>query len=153
MTFGERVPMRKRVLRAIWALILNAVLWIVIPYYLGAFLANRVPQSPITIPTFVYEFGILFVILEVGAAFFRGMATSVPFVSGSAFLSAIYIWLVTNGGNLSFEASGIEVVLGFRLLLYVLVLPSIWAAIRAPLSYLVWKRNGGAQPTVSSTPA
>jgi hypothetical protein len=143
--------MRKRILRATWALVINAILWIVIPYYLGTFLASVVPQSPITIPTFVYEFGVLFVILEVGAAFYRGMALSVPFVSGAALLSAVYLWLVTNGGNLSFEASGISVALGFQLMLYVLVLPSLWGAIKAPLSYLIWRRSIRAQAAISPT--
>jgi len=76
----------------------------------------------------------------VGAAFFQGMAISVPFISGTAILSAIYIWLVANGGNLTVSTSGIDFTLGFQLLLYVLILPSVWAAIRAPLSYLVWRR-------------
>jgi len=52
----------------------------------------------------------------------------------------VYIWYATNGGVLGVETSGITLALSFRLMLYVLVLPSIWAAIRAPLSYLVWRR-------------
>jgi hypothetical protein len=145
--FGTKVTTRRRVLSALWALILNVILWIVIPYYLGIFLASRVPDTPLTIPNFVYEFGIMFIVLDVGAAFFQGMAVSVPFISGAALLTAVYLWLATNGGNLSVTTSGIEIGLGFQLLLYVLVLPSIWAAIRAPLSYLVWRRNPPLGPT------
>ncbi len=130
--------------KAITALIINAIFWIVIPYYLGSYLASKVPETPLSIPTFVYEFGILFIALDIGAAFFDGMAASVPFLSSVALLSAVYLWLVTNGGLLSFNASGTTVALGFRLLVYVLILPSIWAAIRAPLAYLIWRRAGAA---------
>jgi hypothetical protein len=122
-------------------LILNVIFWIVIPYYIGTLLATRVPQSALTVPTFVYEFGIMFIILEVGAAFFKGRAISVPFISGVALLSAVYIWLVMNGGNLTVETSGISIGLGFQPMLYVLILPSIWAAIRTPFSYMIWRRS------------
>jgi hypothetical protein len=144
--YNPNVPMRKRITSAIWALIINAIFWIVIPYYLGMFLAGKVPETPLAIPTFVYEFGVLFIILDVGAAFFQGKAIAVPFISGAALLSAVYIWLVTNGGVLSITTSGIHVGLGFTLLLYVLIIPSIWAAIRTPISYLVWRRAVLSQP-------
>jgi hypothetical protein len=148
--YGKTITTRKRITSAVWALVLNAIFWIVIPYYVGVFLTGRVPDSALTIPTFVYEFGILFIILEVGAAFFQGKAISVPFVSGAAILSVIYVWLVTNGGNLTVTTSGIDITLGFQVLLYVLILPSIWAAIRAPLSYLVWRSSSAGH--VSETP-
>jgi hypothetical protein len=61
-------------------------------------------------------------------------------ISAVALLTVVYIWYATNGGVLGVETSGITLALSFRLMLYVLVLPSIWAAIRAPLSYLVWRR-------------
>jgi hypothetical protein len=138
--YRPNVPMRKRIMSAVWALIINVIVWIVIPYYVGTLLATSVPQSALTVPSFVYEFGAMFIILDVGAAFFQGKGIAVPFISGAALLSVVYIWLVTNGGDLTVNASGISLGLGFQLLLYVLVLPSIWAAIRAPLSYFVWKR-------------
>jgi len=147
--------MRKRVTSAVWALVVNVVFWIIIPYYLGAFLASRVPQTPLAIPTFVYEFGVLFIILEVTAAFFQGKAIAVPFISGAAALTAVYLWLATNGGVLTVTSSGLTVGLGFTLLLYVLILPSIWAAIRAPISYMVWRKAAlsEAQQTPAPTPA
>jgi hypothetical protein len=134
-------PRRRRVTGAIWAFILNFVLWLLIPYYLSSLLVGRVPQSALTGLTFVYEFGILFIILEVCAAFFHGRAISVPFISAAALLSAAYLWLATNGGYLTVNASGLSVGLSFQLILYVLILPSLWAGISAPLSYMVWRRN------------
>ena len=138
--YGQTITMRKRITSAVWALVVNTIFWIVIPYYVGVFLTGRVPDSALTVPTFVYEFGILFIILEVGAAFFKGKAIAIPMISAVALLTVVYIWYATNGGVLGVETSGITLALSFRLMLYVIVLPSIWAAIRAPLSYMVWRR-------------
>ena len=138
--------MRKRVIAALWALAINLVLWVVVPYYLGVFLVRYVPATPLAVPSFVYEFGVLFTALDVGAAFFQGMAVSVPFLSGAALLSAVYLWLVTDGGDLHVTTSGLSIGLSFQLLVYLFVLPSLWAAARAPLSYLIWKRAAGGEP-------
>lgn len=148
MSFGRKVSMRRRIISAVWALVANAIVWIVIPYYLGMFLVKYVPDLPLGIPSFVYEFGTLFIILDVGAAFFQGLAISLPFVSGAALLSAAYLWFVTNGGSLQVTTSGLDIGLGFQLLVYLFIVPSIWAAARAPISYLVWRRapqDGPAQ--------
>ena len=150
--YGKTVTTRKRITSAVWALVVNVIFWIVIPYYVGVFLSGRVPESALTIPTFVYEFGVIFIILEVGAAYFQGKAVAVPMISAVALLTVVYIWYATNGGVLGVEASGITIALSFRLLLYVIVLPSIWAAIRAPLTYLVWRRairTGVSSPSSS----
>jgi len=149
--YGQTITTRKRITSAAWALVVNAIFWIVIPYYVGVFLTGRVSDSALTVPTFVYEFGILFIILEVGAAFFRGKAVAVPMISGVALLTVVYVWYVTNGGVLGVETSGITLALSFRLLLYVLVLPSIWAAIRAPLTYVVWRRALKTEALPAST--
>jgi len=146
LSFGKTFTKRRRALKAAWALIINLVLWVVIPYYIGTLLAGRVAGSYLTIPSFIYEFGVLFIILDVGAAFFDGMAISVPFLSGVALLSAVYLWFITNGGNLSIAAGSITVALGFRILVYLFVVPSIWAAIRAPLAYLIWRRALRSMP-------
>ncbi len=152
MSFGKTFSNRQRIVKALWALVLNVILWIVIPYYIGTLLAGRVGGTPLTIPTFVYEFGIVFTALDVGAAYFDGLVWCVPFLSGVAILSAVYLWLVTNGGDLSITEMNISIALEFRLLLYVFIVPSIWAAVRAPLSYLVWRRALSSQPAVPPPP-
>ena len=152
--YGQAITTRKRFTSAVWALVVNTFFWIVIPYYVGVFLTGRVPESALTIPTFVYVFGIIFIILEVGAAFFQGKIIAVPMISAVALLTVVYIWYATNGGILGVQTSGITLALTFRIMLYVLVLPSIWAAIRAPLSYLVWRRAlkaGVSTPTTAPT--
>lgn len=152
MSFGKTFTMKRRVAKALWALVINLVLWVVVPYYIGTLLAGKVGGTPLTIPTFVYEFGALFTILDVGAAFFDGMAISVPFLSGVALLSAYYLWLVTNGGALSLAASGLTIAFDIRLLVYVFIIPSIWAAVRAPLAYLVWRRAPVPEPVAVPAP-
>ena len=146
MSFGKTFTTKRRVVKAAWALVINVVLWVVIPYYVGTLLAGRVGGTPLTIPTFVYEFGALFTALDVGAAYFDGMALSVPLLSGVALLSAVYLWLVTNGGSLTLAAGGITVALDVRLLVYVFIVPSLWGAVRAPLAYLVWRREMRSMP-------
>ncbi|MDA4119908.1 MAG: hypothetical protein OK436_04915 [Thaumarchaeota archaeon] len=139
--FGQKISTRRRILKASWVLIINVLLWIVVPYYVGIYLGKLVPSSPITIPTFVYEFGIVLTILEVAAALTQGMAVSVPFISAAALVSALYLWMITNGGSLAVSAQGTSIVLEFQLLVYLLIVPSLWAALRAPLSYIVHRRN------------
>jgi hypothetical protein len=153
MSFGKKISNRRRIFRASWILIVNVILWIVVPYYAGVFLAKYIPSSPITIPTFVYEFGIVLTILEVGAALTEGMAVSVPFISGAALVSAVYLWIITNGGNMAVSAQGISIVLGFQLLVYLLIVPSLWAAVRAPLSYIIHRRNMSPEVPVNPAPA
>jgi hypothetical protein len=147
--YGPKHSIKWRVGRAIWAFVVNAILWIVVPYYLGILLANRVPETPLATPSFIYQFGVLFIILDVGAAFLDGMSFAVPFLSGAAILSAIYLWLVTNGGALSFHAAGMNVGLEFRLLVYLLVVPSLWSAVKAPISYYIWRRAVLAEERLS----
>jgi hypothetical protein len=149
--FGQKISTRKRILKASWVLLLNVLLWIVLPFYIGTLLSKWVPSSPITIPAFVYEFGIVLTVLEVGAALTQGMAISVPFISAAALVSALYLWMITNGGNLAVSAQGTNLVLEFQLLVYLLIVPSLWAAIRAPLSYIVHRRN--LQSEVATNPA
>ncbi|HEV2226880.1 MAG TPA: hypothetical protein VGR56_08795 [Nitrososphaerales archaeon] len=151
--FGHKISTRRRILKASWVLIVNVLLWIVVPYYAGMYLAKLVPSSPITIPTFVYEFGIVLTILEVAAALTQGMALSVPFISAAALVSALYLWMITNGGNLAVSAQGTSIVLGFQLLVYLLIVPSLWAAVRAPLSYIVHRRNMQAEVPANPAPA
>jgi hypothetical protein len=134
-------PLRKRIQKVIWTSILNIVFWIAVPYYVGGLLASAAPGSPLTVPTFVYEFGIAITVLEAAAILAEGRAVSVPFLSTVSLLMAYYLWLATEGGNIAVAAGGTNIVLGFQSLVYVLMLPSIWGAIKAPLEFLVRRRS------------
>lgn len=82
-----------------------------------------------------------------GAALTEGMAVSVPFLSALALLSAVYLWLATNGGDLTFTAAGVTIGLQFRLLVLVFVVPSLWGVFKAPLSYVLWKGAPLVEPS------
>lgn len=88
-------------------------------------------------PAFIYAFGAVITGLQVLGALTEGMAVSVPFVSGSYVVSAYYIWVATSGGNLPLSAAGLAVVLSFRPIVFLLMLPSLFGALRAPLTFLL----------------
>ncbi len=48
---------RRRILKAAGVLIVNVILWFVVPYYIGALISKQVPTSALAVPTFIYEFG------------------------------------------------------------------------------------------------
>ncbi len=131
---------RRRVLKALGVLVLNVIIWIALPYYVGSLVAKQVPSTPLATPAFVYEFGAVIIALQVIIAITEGMAVSVPFISASHLFIAYYVWVATNGGNLRFNSAGTSIALGFQLLVYVLILPSIWGAIRAPIDFKVRMR-------------
>lgn len=134
---GERVSRRSRVLRAIFALAANALLWIVTPSLLGSALHQLDPTSPLGIPAFVYAFGAAITGAFVLAALTHGQALSAVFSAGGYLAEAFYIWTATEGGNLSFNVTGVGIVLGIQPLVYLLMLPSLFSALRAPLTFLL----------------
>ncbi|MDA4121271.1 MAG: hypothetical protein OK404_02550 [Thaumarchaeota archaeon] len=139
-------PFSKRVVKAIWTTVLNVAVWIIAPYYLGTFLASVAPSTPLAIPTFVYEFGIIITVLEAAAVLTEGMAVSVPFVSATSLLMAYYLWLATEGGRIAVSAGGTNIVIGFQVLVYILMIPSLWGAIKAPMVYMVRRRAAQQAP-------
>jgi hypothetical protein len=144
-------PLRKRILKAIWTTVLNIAVWIIAPYYLGTFLARVAPSTPLAIPTFVYEFGIVITVLEAAAVLTEGKAISVPFISATSLLMAYYLWLATEGGRIAVSAGGSNIVIGFQVLVYILILPSLWGAIKAPLEFMA-RRRAAAQAPPSAPP-
>ncbi|MDA4123875.1 MAG: hypothetical protein OK438_00300 [Thaumarchaeota archaeon] len=134
---GPEVPLSRRVLKATLVLVLNATLWILVPSILGAFISRALPSSPLTIPLFIYEFGAIITGLQVLGALTEGKALSIPFVSGSYVVSAYYIWVATDGGNLPLTAAGVDITLAFRPIVFLIMLPSLFGALRAPLTFLL----------------
>lgn len=148
---GQVPPLRRRLLKAAGVLVVNIILWIVVPYYIGALIAKQVPSTPLSTPIFVYEFGAIMTAVQVIIALTEGMAVSVPFISASYLIAAYYVWAATNGGNLSFVEQGLTVSIGFQLLVFVLILPSIWGAIRAPVNFLLWRRAWESSPAATGS--
>ncbi len=134
---GARVSLKRRVLKASFVLVLNVVLWILLPTILASYISQALPSSPLTVPVFIYAFGAAITGLQVLGALTGGMALSVPFISGSYLVSAYYIWVATDGGNLPLAAAGVSIVLAFRPLVFLVMLPSLFGAIRTPLTFLL----------------
>ncbi len=140
---GQVPSARRRILKAAGVLIVNVILWFVVPYYVGALISKQVPTSALAVPTFIYEFGAIITALQVIVALTEGMTVSVPFVSASYLVTAYYLWAATNGGNLSLSANGTSIASGFALLVDILIVLSIWGAIRAPIGFMI--KRGAAE--------
>jgi len=131
------VSWRRRISRAIVSLVINLILWVVIPSYLFGLISGLAPSNALTItPAFVYAFGFTITGLQVLGALTEGMAASVPLMTGSYVAMAYYIYAAVNGGTLALTAAGIGISLDFQPLLYLLVLPPLFSAVRTPLTYL-----------------
>ncbi|HMD79295.1 MAG TPA: hypothetical protein VKF39_04850, partial [Nitrososphaerales archaeon] len=75
--------------------------------------------------------------LQVLGALTEGMIISVPFESGGYLAVAIYIYLAVDGGILALTTSGLGFVFSFQPLIFLLVLPPLYGALRTPVTYLM----------------
>jgi len=140
---AESVPLRRRVFRAAYLLVVNATLWVLIPSVVSSALGGILTSLPLASLTFIYEFGALITGLQVLGALTEGRAVSVVFSSGSFVAAAYYIWAAGGGGTLSLPVSNLTITLNFRTLLFLLVLPSLVGAIRAPVTFLLDQSEAG----------
>ena len=118
-------------------LVLNVTLWVIIPVFIFSLISESLPSGSLaTTPTFIYTFGAIITGLQVLGALTEGTGASIPFVTGSHIASAYYIYAAVNGGTLALSTAGMGLSLDFRPLLYLMMLPSLFSAVRAPLAYL-----------------
>ena len=145
--FEERpVTWRRRISRAALRLVINVTLWVIIPSLIFGLISESLPSSPLTISqTFIYAFGATITGLQVLGALTEGMGVSIPFVTGSHIASAYYIYAAVDGGTLALSTAGMGLSLDFRPLLYLTMLPSLFGAIRTPLTYLA-EEHEAARP-------
>ncbi len=142
---GEKVSLRRRVFNASIALVLNLIVWVIIPSLISSSLAGAGSSIPLGNLQFVYAFGAVITGLQVLGALTEGMAVSVPLISGAFVAAAFYVWEAVDGGRLSFDASGLPVTLTFQTLLFLLILPPLFNAVRVPLEFLL-ERSEAAMP-------
>jgi predicted neutral ceramidase superfamily lipid hydrolase len=134
---GQKVGLKWRIARAAYIAILNAVVWIAIPRLLGSALQSLEPNTPLAAPSFVYAFGAAITAVQVLAALTQGGPLSAVFTAGGYLTEAYYIWTATGGGTLAFSISGTGIVLGIQPLVYLMMLPPLFGATRAPLNFLL----------------
>ena len=147
----KQVTWRRRIWRALIQLVINVIFWVVIPTLLyGQF--SQITQSahlPVSLD-FIYAFGATITALQVLGALTEGMALSVVFISGSYITSAYYFWSALDGGNFAVATNGLNLTLSFEPLLFLIILPSLFWAIRAPLTYLTDQSEASrASPSVA----
>ena len=134
----EKVGWRRRITRAVLLGVLNVILYILIPSILFQYLTSIAPGVPIPLTqTLIYTFGAVITGLQVLGALTEGMIVSVPFESGGYLATAVYIYMAVDGGTLALSASGLGFVFSIQPLVYILVLPPLYGALRTPLSYLL----------------
>lgn len=134
-----------RISRAASTALFNVILWILIPSIIFSQLASSLPSSPVPLNTsFVYAFGVTITILQILSILTMGMAVSAPIKSGSYLAEAYYIWAAVNGGSLAFSVQGIVIGLAFQPLLFLLMLPPLFNAVRAPMTYLLEQSEASA---------
>lgn len=141
---GQRVSWARRIARAAFMLVFNALLWLVIPMYIAGYLSS-VPSYPLT-NSVVSSFGAVIIALQVSGALAEGSAAAVPLLSGSYLAEAYFIWVATDGGRVAVAVSGLQIGLAFQPLLFLLVLPSLFSAVKAPLTFLL-ERSDAAGPS------
>jgi hypothetical protein len=134
---GEEVPLRRRVLKTIAVAALNVVLWIFVPTIIASYLSQSLTGIPLVNLQFIYAFGLTITILQALGTLTEGKAVSVPFISGSYIASAIYIWEAVEGGVISVSTPQGAVTLSFTPLLFLFLLPSLFSAVKAPLTFLL----------------
>ena len=148
--FEERqVTWRRRLSRATIELVINVTFWLIIPSFAlnlisGSLSSSPFPRETITW-TFIYAFGATITGLRVIGALTEGMGASIPFVTGSHIASAYYIYAAVGGGTLALSTTGMDLSLDFRPLLYLMMLPWLFSAIRTPLAYLA-EEHEAARP-------
>jgi hypothetical protein len=129
ITWGRRIS------NAALTVILNVIVWILIPFVLSSRLSGL--ALPGFTSTFVLTFGIIVTMLQAGGALTEGMGLSVPFNSGSYIASAYYIFAATNGGILNVAERGLTIELDFQLIVGLMMLASLFNAVRIPITYLL----------------
>jgi len=147
-----RPPLRKRVTRAITVLVAGIFMWVLIPDYIGVLVSGKIQSSAILNPEFVFVVGAVIIGLQVAEALTEGARPSIPIQSAVSLLIAYYLWAATNGGSLSFSSNGTQVGLWFEPLVLLVMLPSLWTAVRTPLSFLVMRKTTATRQTSSKLP-
>lgn len=128
----------RRIGRASYALLLNFLLWVLLPAYLSGYISQAGISTPLN-DSFVIAFGATITGLQVMAALSEGSSLAAICSSGSYIAEAYYIWEASDGGRLVLTVHQSQVSLAFQPLLFLLVLPSLFSAVRTPLVYVLDK--------------
>jgi hypothetical protein len=140
----DRAPdITSRVLKAAVIGVTNYIVWILVPQLLASRLTG-IGDIPLT-SNLIITAGVIITGLQVLGALTSGGALAAIFTGGSYVTSAYYLYLATNGGVLRFTVQGITAEISFVTLLMLLMLPSLFNALRVWITYLL-EVSEGAHP-------
>ena len=144
---GQKKPLSKARarLRLVGILAGNLIVWLAVPYFLGIYVATIIPSDPLSDLAFVVAFGLTISGFAVASAATEGRFATSLFDSGANLAVSAYLWLSLGGGNLSFSVGKTSVDLGFTLLALLFILPSLWSAVRSPVSFVLTRRAQSGQ--------
>ena len=133
----KRWTWRKRTTQAILLFVLNIVAWVILPEFFFSLVSNIAPSNSLSMtPASMYAFGFTITGLQVLGALAEGTIASIVLRSGSYISLAYYLYSIVNGGTITLTASGIRTSFDFQPLLFLIVLPPLYNAVRTPLIYL-----------------
>lgn len=122
----------------------NLLVWVVVPYYFRAYIAALDASDPISSVSFVLAFGGSITALVCASAVIEGTLASAVLDASANIGIATYIWLVLSRASLTVMAGTSTIVVGFSPVAFVLMLPFLWWAVKAPGSYLFGRSKRGA---------
>jgi hypothetical protein len=134
----EKIGWGRRITRGMMVALLDIVFYIIIPSILFQYLGSvyQGVNIPLT-STLIYTFGAVITGLQVLGALTEGMIVSIPFESGGYIAIAVYIYMAVDGGTMALTAAGHSFVFLIQPLVFLLVLPPLYGALRTPISYLL----------------
>jgi hypothetical protein len=144
---GEEISLSSRVIRTAYTSLASIVYWVVVPGIISYETASTFPTLPLSNLSFVLAVGGAIAGLQILGALTQGKAVSAVFMSGSYVTTAYYIWAALDGGSISgtvyVSGSPVTYSLQLKTALFLLVVPSLIAAVRAPLTFLLDQSEAG----------
>ncbi|MBI4257427.1 MAG: hypothetical protein HY619_00585 [Thaumarchaeota archaeon] len=126
------VEYMSRGIRATVLIIINYTLFFLVPTMLYNLTGQLTPSVETTITSYFAAIAALTVI----RIMLKGHALSVASGIALGFVQALFIYIVTDGGVLTLEVSGLSVTLEFQPLLYLMMTPPLLGTVRQFWDYV-----------------
>ncbi|MER3601998.1 MAG: hypothetical protein C4339_04675 [Nitrososphaerota archaeon] len=125
-----------RATRALLSLAFNVLLWLYLPRLYVGQLGQALGQELLP-SSLLLAFGLGIAALHAAAKVLEGHGLS-PLLSSGAYLASSYFtYLLAHGGRIELAQQGLQLRLDYSPLLWLLLLPQLYGAVRAPLLYLL----------------
>lgn len=115
----------------------NSLVFILVPSLLSYALSGVSPSGAFLVPSYVYGFGAAITVLQVLGTLAAGLPPSVIFTSGGYIVAAYYLLVILDSGTLSFAYAGVSIAVAFQPVLFLLMVPLLFSALKEPILYLL----------------